>query len=122
MLRMLNAVDSSYIKCACMCLSEISSHMTNFRVIIALSAKARHLSTTALYKGKIESKNRQRHWTIRYSYGATRDNPRYTPRQPSATTITEQSRRRKHYCGRSAHQGRGVGHPGVWKEEEACAG
>ena len=40
-------------------------------MIIALSAKARHLSTAALYKGEIESKNRQTHWTIRYSYGAT---------------------------------------------------
>lgn len=40
-------------------------------MIIARSAKARHLSTAALYKGTIESKNRQMHWTIRYSYCAT---------------------------------------------------
>lgn len=56
--------------------------MTGFRVTIALPAKARQLSTAALYKGKIKSKNRQMHWTIpiQCSY-CTRDTPRYTLRQ-----------------------------------------
>jgi len=42
--------------------------MTGFRVTIALPAKARQLSTAALYKGKIKSKNRQMHWTIPCSH------------------------------------------------------
>lgn len=71
MLHMRNALDSNYIRCACMCFSKMFDQILNSRVIIALSAKARHLSTAALYKGTIESKNRQMHWTIRYSYGAT---------------------------------------------------
>lgn len=102
-----------------MCLSKDCSHMISFGAVIAMPASSESpTSLNPLYKGKIKSKNRQTHWTTRCSYCAmlVTNLGKHTD---NARTITEQSPKRKHYCGRSAHQGRGIGHPGVWEEEDA---
>ena len=102
-----------------MCSSSNCSHMTSFGAVIARSASSESpTSPNPLYKGKIKSKNRQTHWTMRCSYCAMLVT-NLTKHYDKARTTTEQSPTRRHYCGRSAHQGRGVGQPGVWEEEDA---
>lgn len=95
MLWMYNALDSNYIGCASVCLSNRRSHMTDFRVTTALSANARRFSTGRCIRARSDQKqepaNAMDHTmlTLRYARDKTRHTLRQAQQQSPSNLVDE---------------------------------